>query len=128
MFALAACGSSSPSAAPSNAAPTTEQAPKLAGMSDDQRCAAVATRTLPCMDEVFNAQTMSMTGIDTSKSDLDERQKLHEIRCVLGPSYTDAIVTCWNERTCQAFALCVDREDQLPAKPPREQPEPMRLP
>ncbi len=132
---VAAC--SSPSPMPSNTAAKNQpkrQPPKLEGLDDEQRCAAVAERTLPCIDEVFNAALISTTGIDWSKErprekrmDPAEGRKVHELGCRVGPSYSDAIVTCWNERTCQAFGACVERHNQIPPRPPADEPEPLRL-
>jgi hypothetical protein len=115
---LVACRSPAPT--PTSNTARADQPPALAGLSDDQRCEAVAARTLPCMDEVFNAESKAMTGIDWSKepkADPAERQKLHEIRCQVGPGYTDAIVTCWHERDCQTFAACIARLDSPPLSP-----------
>ena len=130
---VAACGAPSPSpttpAPPSNTA-TKHQPPKLAALDDDQRCRAVAERTLPCIDEVVNAAALAMMGVDLShepKLGPDEGRRIHEINCKVGPSYSDAIVTCWTEGTCLAFGTCVERHNQVAPRPRAKEPEPLRL-
>ncbi len=121
---LVACGS--------NASKPADQPPSLGGMTEDQRCAAVAARAVPCIDELYDVELMALAGVDTSDektTDPEARERLHQARCAVGTEYADAVVTCWHQRSCLAFASCVERTEKpaRQARPKKAPSEPFDL-
>jgi hypothetical protein len=135
-LALAACGSSSTpisNRAPDETPRTPDELPppdraQLAAMSWDDRCAAVAPRAKPCLDELMIAQS---AGIDPALGDAmkenlatkpaasaRELEVMHRTQCASDDAYPAAAVKCWSRTDCKQFATCVAAELDKPKPKP----------
>lgn len=110
-----------------------EPAPSLANLSREAQCAVTAARARPCAAEMLAAEEheLGFDGIGGPKGPWSDRDAAaqHRIRCRASEVYPAAIVACWSEPTCDAFARCVSKADKPPpsmpartATPPRASP------
>lgn len=112
---LASCANSDPAQLP------VPDPAAFAKLSDSAQCAATENRAAPCADDLVIADLALLEQGDPAQRELretiekdlradpspsDDRRKLHQSLC-RHPRYTTAIVTCWKEPTCVAFARCV---------------------
>ncbi len=122
LFVVTAACSSKP------AAPPDPQAYRA--MTDEQKCAAVAPRALPCVDELMITILHAVTGdrasdpefarkiddeIRANRSDGDLAKTMHQSNCNGDLHYTDSVIACWSVEGCQPFAECVSRTAAKPA-------------
>lgn len=115
LFLFVACSKSDPSklSAPDPAA--------FAKLSEPEQCAATEERAAPCSDDIVIADLELLEKTDPGQREMrvsiekdlrakpssnDDRRKFHQSMCQ-NPPYMAAIVTCWKEPTCMAFARCV---------------------
>jgi hypothetical protein len=90
-------------------------------LSESQQCAATEERAAACADDLVIADLELLEKGDPAQRELreniekdlradpsssDDGRKLHQAQC-RRPRYTNAIVRCWTEPTCMAFARCV---------------------
>src|SRR5258706_15901218 len=119
------------------AAACSDKPPDLAkfkAMSEADQCEAAAPRATRCIDDLLVADIKAV-GLDkelrgklvkdvrTTHSTPDERKAMHEIQCLSGPAYTNAVVACWTIEPCKEFAECVVREESK--APPRKHEPPL---
>jgi len=89
------------------------------------KCKATAPRAMRCSDELMVAQirALAMEGggemADVIEKDLKDsaplleknpqkdREAMHKLNCVGGPSYAEAVYKCWSIEDCKTFADCV---------------------
>lgn len=117
LLATTACGCKPP-------APDPKQ---FAAMNEDAKCEATLPRAKKCVDELMAQQFESLMdpGSGADKQDAaemakelrkdesfsDEAEAIHHTNCAASTTYADAVVACWAEPDCKAFATCVIRND-----------------
>ncbi|MEO7096616.1 MAG: hypothetical protein ABI175_25385 [Polyangiales bacterium] len=116
----------------------------FAAMSEDAKCDAAFPRAKRCVDELMAQQFESLVEPGASEADrkvatemaneirkeksfADEADALHRTSCAASPTYADAVVACWPEPDCKAFATCVIKKDSAmlgPSAKPSTSPSP----
>jgi hypothetical protein len=96
----------------------------FAAMSPTEQCAATAPRAMRCVDELMVATVRQLTDVSKESDELaaqlekdfaseslssDEKLKIHHTSCEgeHDARYQKAIVACWSQPDCKAFARCV---------------------
>jgi hypothetical protein len=100
---------------------------KLGQMSEEQRCTAVAPRARPCVDELMRASLVSIGAgelaeavkEDPGPTTAKDRDVMHALNCETDQDYPFAVVTCWKNCDCEAFATCVYKELAKTSRPER---------
>lgn len=129
---LAACSNSSP---PPHTLPPPDPA-KLASMSFEDRCSAVAPRAMPCVDELLVADATSLAD-DThgdvaavvkdelqrnGKSSAKEANFLHRTECAADDNYPSDVMACWGRTDCTQLATCITQKRKARASKQRALP------
>jgi hypothetical protein len=107
--------------------PSPPDPKQFATMSEEAKCEAVLPRAKKCQDELMAQQFESLMDpvseadkqvaaemtkeLREEKSFSDEAEALHRNNCAASESYPDAVVACWAEPDCKAFAACVIKKD-----------------
>jgi hypothetical protein len=105
--------------------PNPEEYKKL---TEEQRCEATASRAESCVGYIMTAQLAAIAGDDELvkeighdlKAPTDNDRAAYMQMCRAGFGTADAVVACWKEESCKAFAACVVANE----KPPPKQPSP----
>jgi hypothetical protein len=111
VVALVACGGG----------PKPPDPARYQAMSEEERCEATAPRATKCIDELLAADLRDLASAVGSEVEaaaaamerddrpLGDREALtiHQIRCETAETYPDAVLACWSESGCDAFARCV---------------------
>jgi hypothetical protein len=120
VLVLSGCSSKRPPGPPPDKA-------KMAAMTSEERCAATEPRAAPCASHLVTAELALLTSIsydEAEKLSPEERlsgsaaQEIHRVQCAGSDGYPDAVVACWQETSCKAFARCVVNASG-PSKAPR---------
>ena len=102
----------------------------FAKMTRGQQCAATAPRAEKCADELMVADLHALgsqlgSGLDALEDKLrdsppatdDEAHEMQRLHCVESAHFAEAVVACWDEDGCDAFAACVAKHrDNVPAR------------
>jgi hypothetical protein len=101
-----------------NRLPDPPDAEAFKHMMAKQRCKATAPRAVRCADELMVAGVKAM-GVgsefddfaeelrDTPRATDDQAISMHKMQCLGDPHYAEAVLACWKESDCDAFAACV---------------------
>ncbi len=107
--------------------PSAPDPKQFAALGEEAKCAATLPRAKRCIDELM-AQQIERLMQPASEADKqatqqlakemrqetsasDEAEKVHETNCAASEHYADAVVACWAEPDCRAFAACVIEKD-----------------
>jgi hypothetical protein len=107
---LLACGGDAP---PSKPSPEAFEAATAI-----ERCELTEPRAARCADELVVEGMRDLLGDDplvdqtaaeirASKPSRRQRRDIHATSCHADPIYAAAVLACWDERDCTAFARCV---------------------
>lgn len=108
--------------------PAAPDPKEFAALDGERKCEATLPRAKKCVDEMMAQELESLLDPGAGGGDKevatavakemrevqsfsDEAERLHQIHCTASDGYADAVVACWAEPDCKAFATCVMKKD-----------------
>lgn len=87
-------------------------------MTEEQKCEATEPRAKQCIDDLLVAQMRAVVDDEQAagaierdlrrpwSTDQHDAADVHRTMCRGDRGYADAVVACWGESSCEAFAKC----------------------